>query len=70
MPNRHQAIIWTNADQIYWHIYVAPGEDKLKKCFPALTTQGQDIFVKVPLFLFFNDFPRYCIDDGAIYLMA
>ena len=26
---QHQAIIWTNADPIYWHIYAAPGGDKL-----------------------------------------
>ena len=28
-PNRRQAIIWTNADPILWHIYVALGEDEL-----------------------------------------
>ena len=28
-PNRQQAIIWTNADQIYWHIYAALGGDEL-----------------------------------------
>ena len=25
-----QAIIWTNADPIDWHIYAAPGRDELK----------------------------------------
>ena len=29
VPNRRQAIIWTNADPIHWHIYVALGGDKL-----------------------------------------
>ena len=29
MPNRWQAIIWTNADLIHWHIYVALGGDEL-----------------------------------------
>ena len=24
--NKRQAIIWTNADPVYWHIYVALGE--------------------------------------------
>ena len=23
-PNRRQAIIWTNADPIYWHMYATP----------------------------------------------
>ena len=27
--NRWQAIIWTNADPIYWHIYAALGGDEL-----------------------------------------
>ena len=25
-PNRRQAIIWTNADTVHWHIYAALGE--------------------------------------------
>ena len=25
LPIRRQAIIWTNADQINWRIYAAPG---------------------------------------------
>ena len=29
VPNRRQAIIWTNADQIDWRIYVALGGDEL-----------------------------------------
>ena len=29
MPNRRQAIIWTNADPIHWRIYVALEGDKL-----------------------------------------
>ena len=29
MPNRRQAIIWTNADLIHWCIYVALGGDEL-----------------------------------------
>ena len=28
-PNRHQAIIWTNADLIYWRIYAPLDLDKL-----------------------------------------
>ena len=28
-PNRRQAIIWTNADPIKWHIYAALGWDEL-----------------------------------------
>ena len=26
-----QAIIWTNAEQIHWHIYMPIGEDKLSQ---------------------------------------
>ena len=26
---RHQTIIWTNADAVYWRIYAAPGEEEL-----------------------------------------
>ena len=29
-PNRRQAIIWTNADQIYWRVYAALGGDDLR----------------------------------------
>ena len=29
MPNWWQAIIWTNADPIHWHIYGALGGDEL-----------------------------------------
>ena len=29
MPNRRQAIIWTNADPIHWQIYAALGGDEL-----------------------------------------
>ena len=28
-PNRRQAIMWTNADPIHWHIYAALGGDEL-----------------------------------------
>ena len=28
-PNRWQAIIWTNADPIHWHIFVALGGDEV-----------------------------------------
>ena len=30
-PNSRQAIIWTNADPIHWHIYAALGGDELRK---------------------------------------
>ena len=30
-PNRRQAIIWTNADQIHWYIYEALGGDELSE---------------------------------------
>ena len=30
VPNRRQAIIWTNADPIHWRIYAALGGDELK----------------------------------------
>ena len=30
MPNRHQAIIWTNADPVHRRIYAALGGDELK----------------------------------------
>ena len=30
-PNRRQAIIWTNAHLIHWHIYAALWGDKLMK---------------------------------------
>ena len=33
MPNRQQAIIWTNADLIHWHLYAALRQDELNK-FP------------------------------------
>ena len=29
MPNRRQAIIWTNADLVHWCIYAAPGGGEL-----------------------------------------
>ena len=29
VPNRRQAIIWTDADPIHWRIYAALGEDEL-----------------------------------------
>ena len=29
VPNRRQAIIWTNADPIHWRIYAAQGGDEL-----------------------------------------
>ena len=32
-PNRRQAIIWTNADQIHWHIYAALGGNGLTLSF-------------------------------------
>ena len=28
-----QAIIWTNADPIHWHIYAALGGDELIACY-------------------------------------
>ena len=31
MLNSRQAIIWTNADPIYWHIYAALGGDELRQ---------------------------------------
>ena len=31
MPNRRQAIIWTNAHPIHWRIYAALGEDELNR---------------------------------------
>ena len=31
MPIQHQAIIWTNADLIHWHIYAELGGDWLSK---------------------------------------
>ena len=34
VPNRQQAIIWTNADQIiHWRIYAALGGDELSSVF-------------------------------------
>ena len=30
VPNRRQAIIWTNTDLIHWHIYAALGGDELQ----------------------------------------
>ena len=32
-PNRQQAIIWTIAEPIYWHIYVALGGEELINSF-------------------------------------
>ena len=31
VPNRQQAVIWTNADLIHWHIYAALGGDETSK---------------------------------------
>ena len=31
MPNRQQTITWTNADSVYWCIYVVLRGDELKK---------------------------------------
>ena len=42
-PNRQQAITWTNADLVYWCIYVALGGDELtgtyviQPCWPFWT---------------------------------
>ena len=41
-PNRLQAIIWTNADTIYWCIYVALEGDEWKVLL-NLTTTGQTL---------------------------
>ena len=30
-PNRRQAIIWTNADPIYWRIYAELGGDEVNE---------------------------------------
>ena len=30
-PNRRQAIVWTNATPILWHIYTALEEDELSR---------------------------------------
>ena len=32
MPNRRQAIIWTNANPIHWRIYAPLGGDELTHC--------------------------------------
>ena len=40
MPNRRQAIIWTNADLNYWCIYAALGGDELTPC-PAFVKTDQ-----------------------------
>ena len=41
MPNRQQAIIWTNADPIHWCIYVAQGGDELNTVpVDGLATDG------------------------------
>ena len=29
--NRRQAIIWTNADPVHWHVYAALGGDELRE---------------------------------------
>ena len=49
MPNRRQAIKWTNADPVHWYIYPAPGEDELTHwgrvthiCVSKLTIIGSD----------------------------
>ena len=41
-PNRHQAIIWTNADPIHWRIYAALGGDELTR-YTCLIYQGWDM---------------------------
>ena len=33
VPNRRQAITWTNNGPVYWHIYAAPGGEELKPLF-------------------------------------
>ena len=42
VPNRWQAIIWTNAGLIHWRIYGAPGGDELKqRRLLVFTPQGK-----------------------------
>ena len=65
MPNRRQAIIWTNADPIHWHIYAALGGDELNSttgvnfksklsvnfpCFQANATNSVLVIVNFPCF--------------------
>ena len=50
---RHQAIIWTNADQIHWRIYAALGADGLIKWinFNPTVEVWEWISSFVPLFI-------------------
>ena len=40
MSNRRQAIIWTNDDKIYWHIYAALERDDLNQHVKLLMQQN------------------------------
>ena len=42
-PNRRQAIIWTNADLIHWHIYAALGWDELI-CYHGYWNKLEEIY--------------------------
>ena len=46
--NRHQAIIWTNADPVHWCIYVALGGDELTG---SMGTNFCEIFIQIKIFL-------------------
>ena len=39
-PNRRQAIIWSNADPIHWHIYAALGGDEFTQVLLNLLESG------------------------------
>ena len=55
VPNRRQAIIWTNADPVYWRIYAALWGDELKNVFKCLQMCLQTPSnVKTPMIYFGN----------------
>ena len=48
VPNRQQAIIWTNAELIYWHKKVALGGDELIYSIRSKETQTPYLWIPLP----------------------
>ena len=69
MPNRRQAIIWTNAGLIHWRIYTALGGDELIKSCIIYILPGTKLLITHYLITHYPGFSvlyemNYDSDDG------